>query len=290
MRDLTGRTAVITGAASGIGRAMAERLVAEGMQVVICDVDVASLESAAEALGPAAVPVEVDVASEADVFRLAEVAYERCGAVHLLCANAGVSAAAGAPLWESTAGDWEWVLGVNLMGVVHAVRAFLPRMLGAGDDGHVVVTASLSGLVSFPHAGPYGASKHAVVTLGEQLALELRLRRAPIGVSVLCPAWVRTEILRSERHRPARFRDGRGDHAAEPSLELAASMAAEGLDPAQVADQTVAAVRDGRFWVLPEGEWAAAVEQRAARIAAGESPSLPRPRSGAPREARRPRS
>ncbi|HUH07669.1 MAG TPA: SDR family NAD(P)-dependent oxidoreductase [Egibacteraceae bacterium] len=302
MRGLTGRTAVITGAASGIGRAMAERLLAEGMQVVVSDVDADGLGSAVAALGDAAAPVVADVASEDDVVRLADAAHARFGAVHLLCANAGVSAAGGAPLWETTAGDWGWVLGVNLMGVANVVRAFLPRMLDGGQEGHIVITASLSGLVSFPHAGPYGVSKHATVSLGEQLALELMLKRAPIGVSVLCPAWVRTDILRSERHRPARFRAGQ---AAEPPAALAAAMAAEGLDPAEVAEQAVAAVRDGRFWVLPEGGWAGAVEQRAERIAAGEPPRLlrprsgpatgelsrlPRPRSGAPRDARQLRS
>jgi len=182
-----------------------------------------------------------------------------------------------APIWEIPLETWQWVIDVNLMGIVHGLRAFVPRMLATGDEGHIVNTASLAGLVAFPDGGPYPASKHAAVVVTEALALQLEQRGAPIGVSVLCPAWVNTRILDDERHRPDRLRV---DTTALPSAlqeQLAASMASTGLDPAVVADDVVDAILSKRFYVLSNAEWTPAIAERAARIMAGGPISPPRP-------------
>jgi NAD(P)-dependent dehydrogenase (short-subunit alcohol dehydrogenase family) len=276
VETLAGKTAVVTGAGSGIGLALARRFVREGMRVVLADVDRDALDAARRALGEQTLTQVTDVADERSVRALADRAFADMGAVHVLCNNAGVAGNSPAPIWETPIETWQWVVGVNLMGVVHGLRAFVPRMLAASEEGHIVNTASLAGLLAFPAGGPYPASKHAAVVVTEVLALQLAQRGAPIGVSVLCPAWVNTRILDDERNRPDRLRvddaaDARGAAGLPPEVhdELVASMASTGLDPAAVAGGVVEAILTDRFYVLPNAEWTPAIGERAARIMAG---------------------
>jgi NAD(P)-dependent dehydrogenase (short-subunit alcohol dehydrogenase family) len=197
-----GLVAVVTGAGSGIGRELALACAREGMHVVLADVDEAGMAETTRLVPSAtqAISVRCDVAKAAQVEDLAAKAYERFGAAHLLFNNAGVAVCG--PAWTTTAEEWQWVLGVNVMGVAHGIRAFVPRMLRQGDACHVVNTASAAGLISVAGSSVYCVSKHAVVTLSECLAHELAREGARIGVSVLCPAFVPTAIHDSARNRP----------------------------------------------------------------------------------------
>jgi NAD(P)-dependent dehydrogenase (short-subunit alcohol dehydrogenase family) len=252
VRSLRGKTAVITGAASGIGRALAHRLAREGMRLIVADVDRRRLKELMPGL-PGALSVEADVSRFADVESLARKAYARFGAVHLLCNNAGI-AEYGA-VWEVPLPRWRRILGANLWGAIHGCLAFVPRMIAQGAAGHIVNTASMAGLVTPPLSGAYSVTKHAVVALSEALVQDLALRRAPIGVSVLCPGWVATGLLQS---------------ASDPALR---SLAAHGISPEAVAERTVRAVRSGEFYVLTHPELAPAVRRRADDILAGRAPA-----------------
>lgn len=270
MEELSGKVAVVTGAASGIGRALAERWAAEGMRVVMADIEKEPLTEASEALrdkGAEVLAVPTDVSDGAQVDALAEAAVDAYGAVHLLCNNAGVGA--GGPVAELGADDWEWVLGVNLWGVIHGLRAFLPGMLASGEEGHVVNTASVAGLLGGPWMAAYSASKYAVVGISECLHQELAPTR--VGVSVLCPAWVNTNIASSYRNRPARLGGG-GEQEGGPLTRVLAQLLASGLAPEVVADHVAEAVRRRRFWVLTHPDVLPAIEARAAGIVAGENP------------------
>jgi NAD(P)-dependent dehydrogenase (short-subunit alcohol dehydrogenase family) len=196
--------------------------------------------------------VRCDVARAEEVQALADRARERFGAVHVLCNNAGVSV--GGPMWEHTIADWEWVLGVNLWGVIHGIRTFVPLMLAQGVPAHVVNTASLAGLSSTPFLGVYNVTKHAVVTMSETLAQELAMMGAPIKVSVLCPGFVQTAIADSWRNRPAAYADG-ADRVRPDSFEqMIRAAVAGGLPPATVAQQVLDAILHERFYVLPHPE------------------------------------
>jgi NAD(P)-dependent dehydrogenase (short-subunit alcohol dehydrogenase family) len=253
VNELRGRVAVVTGAASGIGLALAERFAAEGMKVVMADIEAAALEAAAGGLtrrGATVLATRVDVSRPADVERLAEETYRRFGAAHVVCNNAGV-AVIGA-VHEHTLADWQWVINVNLWGVIHGVRAFLPRMLAGGDEGHIVNTASMAGLTTAPFMSVYDVTKHAVVALSESMYKELTVTGAPVGVSVVCPGLIDTNIMRSSRNRPAELGEaGKTGAAAEAFGQALGERLAGGYPPAEVAGQVLAGIREGRFYIVP---------------------------------------
>lgn len=273
MDEFNGRVGVITGAASGIGRAMAVAFAAEGMHLALADVDVVGLEETAElarAEGVEAVAVRTDVSDPVQVEALAQRTIDEFGDLHLACNNAGVSA--GGLTWEVDLDTWHWVMGVNLFGVIHGVRSFTPRIIASGG-GHIVNTASMAGFTSPPGMSPYNVSKHAIVSLSEAMAVELSMTNPEVGISVLCPGWVRTRIHESERNRPVSPADPL-EESADPAVaamrEFVAGLIDGGLDPAEVAAQVLDAVRHRRPWILTHPDWMSAVTERAERIVAGE--------------------
>jgi NAD(P)-dependent dehydrogenase (short-subunit alcohol dehydrogenase family) len=274
MELTSGKTAVVTGAASGIGFALAERFARAGLSIVLADVEQEALVAAEQqiaAVGVQTLAVRTDVSDEAAVQALAAAAVERFGAVHLVCNNAGVESNADA--WLGPISAWKWVLGVNLWGVIHGIRAFLPVMLGQGE-GHFVNTASIAGL--YPgFAASYDASKHAVVAISEGLYRSMKLAGLPVGVSVLCPGWVNTNIMDAARNWPTALGEqppqALGSEIAEPHVRKAI---AEAIQPAEVAGYVADAVAAGKFWVFTGQEWVDLVVQRWNAIAAGEDPAL----------------
>jgi NAD(P)-dependent dehydrogenase (short-subunit alcohol dehydrogenase family) len=258
MKEFKDKVAVVTGGASGIGRAMAERFAAEGMKVVLADIEqgaLAQAESEMKAKGATVLAVPTDVSRGSDVEALAEKAIDAFGAVHVLCNNAGV-APPGGVTWERTVKDWEWVLGVNLWGVIHGIRVFVPIMLEQDTEGHIVNTASGAGLHSRPWLAIYCVTKHAVVTLSEALHHELALSGAKVKVSVLCPATVNTRIADSDRNRLAELRNDPAQRSPQmEAMEQAfRRLLATGLAPAQVADHVFNAIRDEKFYIITHPE------------------------------------
>lgn len=276
MRDFKDRTAVITGAASGIGLALAQRAAREGMRLVLADIDEAKLAEAAKSLPVAADALHtmrVDVSREADIAALADEAFGRFGGVHLLCNNAGVGLTRLA--WELTTADWEWILGVNLWSVVHAIHHFVPRMLVQDGESHVVNTASAAGLLSTPAMAAYNVSKHGVVTLSETLYTELAAQKAKIGVSVLCPAWVPTAIHTSERNRPERFGEAAPPSAASAAYHARMDQAVKSgrLTADDMANAVFDAVAANRFYVIPHSRIKQAVRLRMEDILEDRNPT-----------------
>jgi len=280
MQEFSGKVAVITGAASGIGYALAAHAVREGMHVVLADIEADALDAAAHQLraaGGDVLAVRTDVADAAAVTALAERTLAAYGAVHLLFNNAGVGNAGN--IWEQSEADWQWVLGVNLWGVIHGIRAFVPPMLAQGTACHIVNTASAAGLVSAGALGIYAISKHAVVALSETLASQLARQSATIGVSVLCPEFVQTRLGEAERNRhPASPAD---PSTASPALlpppsawgedavaQMVRAAIAAGIAPDMVAAATFAAIRARRFYILTHPETPARVRERLERIIA----------------------
>jgi len=259
MREFKDKVAVVTGAASGIGRVIAERLAAEGMRVVLADIEqgaLAETESEMKAKGATVLTVPTDVSKAGDVEALAEKAIDAFGAVHVLCNNAGVGPPGG-PLWERTVADWQWVLGVNLWGVIHGIRVFVPIMRAQDTEGHIVNTASMAGLASIPWTGIYNVTKHAIVTLSETLYHELTLTGSKLKVSVLCPGWVNTRLMDGDRNRPAELLNPAPETTSPQSEMIERAIReflAAGLDSEQVADHVFNAIRDEKFYILTHPE------------------------------------
>ena len=265
MKQFTDRTAVITGAASGIGLELARRAAAEGMQLVLADIEFDKLEAAAAALhlpNERVLLRKTDVSQEAEIAALADAAFSRFGGVHLLCNNAGVALTR--VTWEHTSADWQWVLGVNLWSVIHGVQHFLPRMLTQEAPGHIVNTASAAGLLSTPGMSAYNVSKHGVVTLSETLYGELAAAQANVGVSVLCPAWVPTGIKDSARARQDRFAssDQVSAQSAAYTQRMDQAVDAGKLSAADMASAVFEAVAQDRFYVIPHRRINQAIELR----------------------------
>jgi len=267
MPGYQGKVAVVTGGASGIGYAIAARAAVEGMTVVLADIDTARLSDATASLRDAGAdvhPVEVDVSDRESVADLARRVRDEVGDAWLLVNNAGVYLSA--PFTEMPAADWEFVVGVNLWGVVHGMQAFLPGMVER-DSGHVINTSSIDGLVTVRNAAAYVAAKHAVGALSETVYRELEEAGSSVGISVLCPAAVATDILNSARHRPARLGPAATPRERDyPPLDGV-------MAPEQVADITFAGLRERRFWILTHpGQGASAIRARAEDIVAGRNP------------------
>lgn len=265
MKDLAGKTAVITGGASGIGLALAQRLAKEQVKLVLVDIETAALDAAAAGLrdaGAEVLPLRADVSKAADMERVAAETFARFGTAHLIVNNAGVGGGTG-PTWKLTESDWDWSLNVNLKGVIHGIRLFVPRLVDSGEEGHVVNTASMAGLTATPWLAPYTAAKHAVVALSECLAKDLVLAGAKVGVSVLCPGFVRTNIHLSERNRPTELKGSPGAATLDQNLGAVFKTLVESGKPVeQVADAVVAAIREQRFYILTHPETKPAIEHR----------------------------
>jgi NAD(P)-dependent dehydrogenase (short-subunit alcohol dehydrogenase family) len=270
MRELAGKTAFVTGGASGIGLALGRAFAEAGMKVMLADIEANALAAAVESLrtvGSDVRGVACDVTDPASVERAAQASFAAFGHVHVVCNNAGV--AGGSGIDTISLDTWRWVLDVNLMGVLHGIHAFLPHIRGHGEGGHIVNTASLAGLQSGLGFSPYATSKHAVVAMSEGLALQLR--PLGIGVTVLCPGFVRTPISASARNRPERY----GAHQAPDPASAAGRLAAEsarlqqaGLDPGQVAARALEAIREDELYVFTHPEMHDEVKQRFAAIVA----------------------
>lgn len=260
--QLSGKVAVVTGGASGIGRSLAAALVAEDMHVVIADVEQSALHATAAELGVTG--VLCDVSDAASVAALRSAVLDRFGAAHLVCLNAGVGG--GGAIVDSTLRDWQWVLGVNLWGVVHGIDAFLGELVAQGD-GHVVLTASLAGLMAAPGIGPYNASKYAVVGIAETLRAELA--GSGVGVSVLCPGFVRTNIFTSQRNRPEDLvNDTEKAEARAANAEIVAIVEREAISPDDVAAEVVDAVVGDRFWIVTHPGMLDAYERKVTEVLA----------------------
>ncbi len=283
MEQFEGKVAVVTGAASGIGRALSGAFAREGMRLVLADVEAEPLQRVAEELrgaGTEVVEVVADVSRADEVDKIGSAAMDAYGALHVACNNAGVSG--GGLTWEIEPATWEWILGVNLWGVIHGVRTFTPLIIASGG-GHVVNTASMAGLTSPPGMSPYNVSKHAVVTMSETMFVELQMTHPEVGVSVLCPGWVRTRIHEAERNRPegvdafAGAVGGDGGEGLGALRGLVEQWIAEGLDPDDVAGLVLDAIRSNRFYVLTHPEWQGMVRNRVDRMLGGENPNASLP-------------
>jgi NAD(P)-dependent dehydrogenase (short-subunit alcohol dehydrogenase family) len=276
MKDLSRKTAVITGAASGLGLAMAKRFAREGMNIVLADIEEAALANASAQIlevGVQALQVRVDVSQADSVEALADAASARFGAIHLVCNNAGVGGLR-RRAWEADLRDWRWVLGVNLWGVIHGVKSFVPRMLAQDTECHMVNTASVAGLLSTPAMSVYNVSKHGVVTLTETLHHDLAEIGAKLKVSLLMPAWVDTEIWNSERNRPDGLRVPESeatDRARRTAMRELLKKGKVGAD--DVADLVLDAVVNERFYVMTHPRIRTAIEARTNAILDGRPPA-----------------
>jgi NAD(P)-dependent dehydrogenase (short-subunit alcohol dehydrogenase family) len=270
MRELAGKTAFVTGGASGIGLALGRAFVQAGMNVMLADIETDALEAAVESLRGSGTEVRgivCDVADPLSVERAAAASCQAFGNVHVVCNNAGVAAPGG--IDDISLDNWRWVLDVNLMGVLHGIRSFLPHIRAHGEGGHIVNTASMAGMIAGPGFSPYAASKFAVVAMSEGLAAQLK--PLGIGVSVLCPGFVRTLIGESGRNRPERYGPTQTPDRASPQGQVIAYIAerlASGLDPSEIATRVLAAIRGDELYVFTHPEMRGELEERFAAIMA----------------------
>lgn len=292
MHELSGRVAVVTGAASGIGRGLAERFAAEGMRVVLADYEQAALDATVaelQAAGREVLGVHTDVSKPESVEALADRAFEVFGAVHVLCNNAGVLVDADNPrplrggrgdyVWEHPQSDWDWTFGVNFWGIVHGIRSFVPRMLQSRDEGHIVNTSSVAGLSSGASPAIYGSSKHAVVRISEALFLQMREQDSKLGVSVLCPGRVMTRIAVAARNRPTELAGSDTPLGADEAEQLREDWAARPIErhsPEHVAGLVVDAIREQQFYVLTDDEWDDRIRSRFEDLIAHRNPDAAR--------------
>ncbi len=263
IRDLKGKVAVVTGAASGIGRALGEQALSRGMALYATDIDQSALN---EAYQDRATCLALDVADATAVQALADQVFAEQGACHLICNNAGVMKTGW--LTDYSADDVDWMLGVNIKGVMNGIRAFVPRMKDQGTPAHVVNTGSIAGLTATPSSGLYAITKHGVVALSETLLYEMQMQGADVGVTVLCPGPVKTQILNWDRYGKA------DDNPAFPTDRLQALIEAQGVTPEALAAQTFEAVEQGRFWVFTDDRFRTALAGRVQSIATGENPTF----------------
>lgn len=264
MKQFEGKTAVVTGAASGIGRALAERFAQARMQVVLADIEKDALDRAVMELEQRqhrVIGVVANTMLRESVESLAKKAIAEFGKIHIVCNNAGVASTGSGmkPIWEISDRDWQWVMGVNFWGVLYGVQAFVPHMLEHGEEGHIVNTASLAGLM--PGGGTYGVSKHGVLSLTETLHRDLKMRGAKISASVLCPGFVNTNIFDAERNRPKELAAG-GVAPAPEMLQMGRAMLAQGKPPAEVADIVFKSIEADRCYILPHPAWDPIVRSR----------------------------
>jgi NAD(P)-dependent dehydrogenase (short-subunit alcohol dehydrogenase family) len=275
MREFDGKVAVVTGAASGIGLGLAERLASEGMKVVLADIEEEALAAAVAGLRRRefdVLGVPADVSQGEAVEELARRTLEAYGGVHLVFNNAGVLNAAG-PIWEASVKDWQWMLGVNFWGVVHGIRVFMPLLLAQPEGGHMVNTASIAGLGTA--SSIYGVTKHAVVALSEALYLQLKAAGAKAGVSCLCPVYVDTRIVEAERNRPAELWNAGGPQQGTGWDALARRLR-EGISPAAMAEIVMDGIREEQFYIIPEAYDGAPLRTRLENMLARRNPA-PRP-------------
>ncbi len=280
MQDFAGKVAVITGAASGIGKALTEKCIAEGMHVVMADIEEAVLEGVAAELQATTnnqvLPIVTNVAVEAELRKVCEEAVEKLGGVHLLFNNAGVGG--GGNSWTATQKDWDWVLGVNLWSVIHGLRVFVPQMLAQNEPCHIVNTASVAGLIGGSTNALYSVSKHGVVALTENLAVDLNAEGAQIDCSVLCPGFVNTNIINSGRNRPQELTNDAEPPVLTPEDEqrmaLFQEILRQGMQPAEIAEIVFDAIRAERLYILTHDHFGEMITTRAENIVTGTNPIM----------------
>jgi len=276
MKNLADRVAWISGGASGIGLALAHRLAAEHMKLVLVDVEAEPLAKAEAALrekGADVLAIRADVSSAREVEAAAKRARDVFGVVQLIVNNAGVGGGGG-PMWKLGEADWKWAVDVNLWGVIHGIRCLLGPLVDSGQEGHVVNTASIAGLTSTPFMGPYTATKHAVVSLSECLAKELELAKVKVGVSVLCPGFVKTSIATSHRNRPGEQQRVDDNPLAQQFAGVLQQLVQSGQSPDKIADDVVRAIQEPRFYILTHPEMKPAIEHRMRQILDEQPPGI----------------
>ena len=272
MKEFEGRSAVITGAASGIGFALAKKFAEEKMNIVLADIEQDALDAAVNKisdLGVEAIGIQVDVMDKQAVSHLADESIKAFGNIHVLCNNAGVaSTVVGDGIWDLDDSDWEWVLGVNFYGTLYGIQSFVPHMIKHKEEGHVLNTISLAGIL--PGEAIYGVSKHAALALSESLWQGLKKKKSKIGASVLCPGFVATNIIESDRNRP--------NHLAAKNKanfllkKLVATVLKRGKEPNEIAQVTLQAIRDNQFYILPHTNYDDMIKERYSRILARTEP------------------